>query len=223
MRGMCAASARHVRIGHNRSKEYPVPVPGYLCANLLLHAGDDRFWRPRFLNTLGWVLAEEGNLEEALKLNDLSLREAIETGDPETIHNAAVNVGENHLSLGNLKEARKILDSTWEEVKRSGLSYNRWRYKTRLLIALSELHGGMGERERGLYFARKAVKMAEKSGARKHLARALQAKAGLLAGTRPENALRSFRKARSLAQAMGAELLAQRIGRDMEAMENSGD
>jgi tetratricopeptide (TPR) repeat protein len=176
-----------------------------------LDVGDDRFWRPRFLNTLGWVMAEEGNLKESLRLNNLSLEEAKDIGDPETIHNAAINVGENYLRLGNLEDARKVLDETWKEVKRPGISYNRWRYKTRLLIALGELYGRLGEKEKGLYFVRKALGIATKSGAKKHQARALLVKGRLMAQTRPGLARRYLEKALALATEIGTVLLVERI------------
>jgi class 3 adenylate cyclase/tetratricopeptide (TPR) repeat protein len=180
-----------------------------------LDVGDDRFWRPRFLNTLGWVMAEEGNLKEALRLNKASLDEAKETGNPETIHNAAINVGENHLRLGNLEDARKVLDETWKEVKRPGISYNRWRYKTRLLIALGELYGRLGEKEKGLYFVRKALTIANKTGAKKHQARALLVKGRLMAQNSPGLARRYLEKALAIATEIGTVLLIERIEQAM--------
>ena len=181
-----------------------------------LDVGDDRFWRPRFLNTLGWVMAEEGNLNEALRLNKLSLEEAKESGDPETIHNAAINVGENYLQLGNLEDSRKVLDTTWEEVKKPGISYNRWRYKTRLLIALGELYGRLGQKEKGLYFVRKALSMADKTGAKKHQARALLVQGRLMAQNRPGLARRHLERALALAAEVRAVLLVEQINRAIE-------
>jgi tetratricopeptide (TPR) repeat protein len=181
-----------------------------------LDVGDDRFWRPRFLNTLGWVMAEEGNLNEALRLNELSLEEAEESGDPETIHNAAINVGENYLRLGDLEDSRRILGTTWEEVKRPGISYNRWRYKTRLLIALGELYGRLGQKEKGLYFVRKALSIADRTGAKKHQARALLVKGRLMARNRPGIARRHLQSALALAREIGALLLVERIEQTIE-------
>ena len=186
-----------------------------------LETGDERFWRPRFLNTLGWVLAEEGNLKEALRLNNLALEEAKEIGDAETTHNAAINVGENYLLLGNLEDARKILDATWKEVKRPGISYNRWRYKTRILIALGELYGRLGEKKKGLYFIGKALDIANKSGAKKHQARALLVKARLMAQTRPNLACNHLEKALTLANKIGVVLLAERIELAIEDVKQS--
>ena len=115
-----------------------------------LEGVDDKFWRPRFLNTLGWVHAESGEFRDAVRLNKQSLEEAIHTGDPEIIYNAQINLGENYLALGDLSEAKNVLEGVWKEVKKPGISYTRWRYKTRLLIAMGELYGKLGDNKRGL-------------------------------------------------------------------------
>ena len=55
-----------------------------------LEEGDDQFWRPRLLNTMGWIRAEGGDLKGALELNVQALNEALPTGDAETINNAII-------------------------------------------------------------------------------------------------------------------------------------
>jgi len=75
------------------------------------------------------------------------------------------------------EKARKILEKAWHEIRKPGISYTRWRYKTRLLIALAELEESAGNRERATDRINKALKMARGNGARKHEARALQVKA----------------------------------------------
>jgi len=54
-------------------------------------------------------------------------------GDPEIIHNARINLGENYLAMNDLAGARDMLEGTWQDVKKPGISYTRWRYKTRRL------------------------------------------------------------------------------------------
>ncbi len=182
-----------------------------------LEAGDDQFWRPRFLNTMGWTYSEEGKINDALKLNRQALEEAMENGDPETLHNAEINLGENYLALGDLSEASKILEKTWSEVKRPGVFYARWRYKTRLFIALGELYNQMGERKKGLDFIRRAMRLAERHGVRKHQARALLVRGRLLKGTHPSLARRSLEKALSLSEKMGTRLLSIQIRQELQA------
>ncbi|MBW1924026.1 MAG: tetratricopeptide repeat protein [Deltaproteobacteria bacterium] len=184
--------------------------------------GDDTFWRPRFLNSLGWVYAEEGDYEKALRLNMESLKGALDSGNPETIHNARINLGENHLALGNLTEARDILEKTWEEVKTPGVFYSKWRYKTRLFLALAELYTGMGERKKGFAFLRKALDLAERNGARRHQARALLLKGRFLRKTRPAEGRKCLERALRLSEEMGTIRLSHRIRKEITRLDSQG-
>ena len=186
-----------------------------------LEAGNDSFWLPRFLNTMGWIHAENGEIEDAVKLNRQSLDLAIKTGDPEIIHNAQINLGENYLAMDNLQEAQDILVKTWQEVRNPGISYTRWRYKTRLLIAMGELYGRLGDNKKGLYFVRKAINLAQKNGAKKHHARALLIRGQLLSRTRLGLAQRSLGKAIALSREMNTRLLSARILRAQKEINSS--
>jgi class 3 adenylate cyclase/tetratricopeptide (TPR) repeat protein len=179
-----------------------------------LEIGDEKFWRPRMLNTLGWVYSEGGRIEKSLELNQQSLAEALPTGDPETIHNATINVGENYLRLGDIGKAREVLEKAWKKVKGPGITYTRWRYKTRLLIALAELYEKTGERKKAISMVNKALQAARDKGARKHEARALYVKAGILSRTRPETARQYFEQALDLSVKMNARLLSEQIRGD---------
>jgi tetratricopeptide (TPR) repeat protein len=176
-----------------------------------LEGVDDKFWRPRFLNTLGWVHAEIGEFQDAVRLNKQSLEEAISTGDPEIIHNAQINLGENYLAMNDLSGAKDVLERVWQEVKKPGISYTRWRYKTRLLIAMSELYGRLGDNKKGLDSIRKAMNLARKSGAKKQTAQALLSKSRLLSQTRPRLVQKSLEKALTLSLEMETRLLTQKI------------
>jgi class 3 adenylate cyclase/tetratricopeptide (TPR) repeat protein len=176
-----------------------------------LEGVDDKFWRPRFLNTLGWVHAEIGELQDAVRLNKQSLEEAKHTGDPEVIHNAQINLGENYLEMGDLLSAKNMLERAWQEVKKPGISYTRWRYKTRLLIDLGQLYGRLGDRNKGLDCIRRALYLAQKSDSKKHQAQALLVKSRLLSQSRPGLIQESLDKALTLSLEMGTRLLTQKI------------
>jgi len=176
-----------------------------------LEGVDDQFWRPRFLNTLGWVHAEAGEFQDAVRLNKQSLEMAMTAGDPEIIHNARINLGENYLAMNDLAGARDMLEGTWQDVKKPGISYTRWRYKTRLLIAMGTLCGREGDNKRGLYFTRRALALARKSGAKKHQALALLAKSRLLSQNRPGLIQKSLENALTLSLGMGTRLLTEKI------------
>jgi class 3 adenylate cyclase/tetratricopeptide (TPR) repeat protein len=179
-----------------------------------LEGVDDKFWRPRFMNTLGWVHAETGELQDAVRFNKQSLEEAKHTGDPEIIHNAQINLGENYLAMNDLAGAKDVLERAWQEVKKPGISYTRWRYKTRLFVAMGELYGRLGDKKRGLDFIRKALNIARKSGSKKHQAIALLTKSQLLSRIRPGLKKKSLENALTLSLEMGTRLLTEKIRHD---------
>ena len=185
-----------------------------------LETGDDKFWKPRFLNTLGWIRAQTGGVEEALRLNREALRLALPTGDPETIHNAQINVGENYLQLGDLKNAQEVLLHVQELIKGKRHLYAGWRYKTRLLIALAELYEKRGGHQKALYFINRALKAARKNSAQKHEATALRVKACIVHKNRPETALAYLEQARELSTKIGAQPLQKKINVTIGALEN---
>ena len=172
---------------------------------------EDKFWRPRFLNTLGWVHAENHEFQDAVNLNKQSLEESLHTGDPEVIHNAQINLGENYLAMDNLSEAKNVLERAWQEIKKPGISYTRWRYKTRLFIAMGELYGRLGDTKKGLAFVRKALILAQKSRSKKHLAIAYLTRSRLLSPRRPDLIQKSLEKALALSLEMGTSHLTQKI------------
>jgi class 3 adenylate cyclase/tetratricopeptide (TPR) repeat protein len=176
-----------------------------------LEGVDDKFWRPRFLNTIGWVHAENDEFQDAVTLNKQSLEEALHTGDPEVIHNAQINLGENYLAMDDLPEAKNILERAWQEIKKPGISYTRWRYKTRLFIAMGELYGKLGDTKKGLAFIRKAMILAGKSRAKKHIAIAHLVKSRLLSQSRSGLIQASLEKALTLSLEMGTSILTRKI------------
>ena len=182
----------------------------------LLETGDEKFWKPRFLNTLGWIRSEAGEVEEALKLNQEALRLALPTGDPETIHNAEINVGENYLQMGDLERAETVFENVRDQIKNKRNLYAGWHYKTRLLIALAKLNGKTGEHRKALYFVNQALDMAQKNGAGKHEARAFRVKAGILQHNRPTMARNYLERALASSVKMGTKGLSKRIREDLE-------
>ena len=185
-----------------------------------LEAGDEHFWKPRFLNTLGWIRAQTGAVEEALKLNQEALRLALPTGDPETIHNSEINLGENYLQMGDLEKAEKVLERVRTEIKNKRHLYAGWRYRTRLLIALAELYGKTGLHQKAVSFINQALKTVRKNGAAKHEAMALRVKACIVYENRPKMARTYLEQAHKLAAKMGAQPLMQKINDTIKDFEN---
>ncbi len=185
-----------------------------------LDIGDDKFWRPRFLNTLGWVHAEADEVDKALELNKKALVEALSVGqDPETVQNAQINVGENYLKMQDFTSAQEILEKSWEEVKKPGLFYTHWRYKTRLLINLADLYGKTGQQEKATYFLRKSLELIKKTEAKRHYARALLVKGRLLKDTSRSRARAALEEALSLTKEMGTKILQRRIEQELATLD----
>ena len=88
----------------------------------------DRAWRGRLLNTLGWCLAEIGDLERARDANTRALAVATEIGDAEILANARINLAGNHLGLGDSARAEAVLAPVEERLATPGDPWTRWRY-----------------------------------------------------------------------------------------------
>ncbi len=177
----------------------------------LLEGKENRFWRPRFLNTLGWIYAEWGNTDEAIKLNKQALEEASGFGDHESIQNSLINLGENYLQCSELKKAERILKKSMAQIKKPGIFYVRWRYRTRLYIDIGHLMYLKGRYKKGIYFIDLALRHAKKSGARKHIVKALMIKGLIQREYRPKIAIDTLREAMRLSENIGTQLLTKRI------------
>ncbi|HIC85578.1 MAG TPA: hypothetical protein EYP06_04690, partial [Desulfobacterales bacterium] len=172
-----------------------------------LETGDDKFWRPRFLNTLGWIKSEKGHIDEALVLNKEALEMALAIGDLESIYNSRINLGENYMALGQQAKAKEELQKTLQHVRRPGLYYTRWRYRTRLYIAMAELNRKRGDLDQALVFANRALKLSKETRAKKHQIRALMVKGLVQIQKGNRTGIKSLEEAHSLARSVGARIL----------------
>lgn len=167
-----------------------------------LDQGDDRFWKPRMRNTLAWILAMAGHPRRALAMNREALAEAVESGDPETIANARINIAENLLQMGDVPGACRQIEDTWRRIRHRGRVYAGWRFKTRARLVLARCRMASGSRSSALNAVNDALGTAIGKGARKHESQALAIKADLLAETRPAMAQRCRERAAALAARM---------------------
>ena len=70
----------------------------------------DEFQRIRFLNAIGWLYEECGNIERAIEYNELAAQEARLRGDPETIANSELNFADALRAKGDRNAARELLN-----------------------------------------------------------------------------------------------------------------
>ena len=96
--------------------------------------------RHRLLNCLGWLYSELGDLDRALDLNYHGSEEARKRGDPETIANAELNLGDIFLAKGDLALAQEYFDGIDRLVNDPATSaWMKWRYSMHLFASLGEL------------------------------------------------------------------------------------
>jgi tetratricopeptide (TPR) repeat protein len=144
----------------------------------------DRAVKARLLNTLGWCYAEFGCHDRASEYNRMGTdlaREMVELGlvpgAPELYANAAVNLAGNLTALGDLDGASEQLAPIQAQLDSDDDPWMRWRYSLHLLHGLARVHLARGEPERAL-----AASDAELAGARRNVAKKLEARALELRG-----------------------------------------
>src|SRR5262249_42598423 len=76
----------------------------------------------------GWCHAEVGSAERARHYNERAAALAREVGDPEILSNAAINLAQNHLDLGDLEQAQAHLEPIERALTQPGDPWMRWRY-----------------------------------------------------------------------------------------------
>jgi tetratricopeptide (TPR) repeat protein len=161
-----------------------------------------------FLNSKGWVYQEIYNLEQSVPLNQEGVEVAREQGEIESEANALVNLGVDHLWLGELEQAEQCFVEAWGLLEKQFGGY-RWRWKTRLLAAWGELYLARGEAERALDYAEQCLQLAERTSARKNLVKGWKLKGEALAALdRVEEAASYLEKAISMADEIGNPPLA---------------
>jgi class 3 adenylate cyclase/DNA-binding winged helix-turn-helix (wHTH) protein/tetratricopeptide (TPR) repeat protein len=130
------------------------------------------FFVGRLTNTLGWFSREFGEVSRAIELDHASM----ELGRASSISNveisALVNLGLDHLALGQYERALASLSPTLERVQHEAFGVHRWRWQMKLLIGLAEVHYAMGAYEHALGFVEQGLEQAQATGSQKYVAKA---------------------------------------------------
>jgi class 3 adenylate cyclase/tetratricopeptide (TPR) repeat protein len=144
----------------------------------------DRAVKARLLNTVGWFYAELGCHSQAIEHNRKGTEIAREmvtlglvAGAPELYANAAINLAGNLTALGDLDAAAEQLAAIQEQYDTDDDPWMRWRWSLHLHDALARVDLARGDAERALGRAN-----AEIAGARKRVARKIEARALELRG-----------------------------------------
>jgi class 3 adenylate cyclase/tetratricopeptide (TPR) repeat protein len=158
----------------------------------------DRAFRSRLLNTLGWVLAEVGDHAEARRYNEQAVAVARDLGDPEIISNAEINLGLNHLALGDGDRALAHATPIAAQVAVPGDPWMRWRYRLHVEDLLGRIALAQERADDALAHADDAL-----AGARRHAAEKLVGRALELRGRALVVLDRRAEAAAALAEALG--------------------
>ncbi len=165
----------------------------------------DEVQRHRLLNCLGWLHTELGDLDRALDLNRRGAELARKRGDPETIANAEINLGDVFLLQGDLALAQEFFEGVHRLVKDPSTSdWMKWRYSTHLLASLGELRLAQGNAAQARDFADQCLDVATRTDSRKYLVKGWRLKGEMALLRRQwDEAEEALRQALTIAQAIG--------------------
>jgi tetratricopeptide (TPR) repeat protein len=144
----------------------------------------ERLFRARALNTVGWLLGELQNHEEALLWNKRSEEAALELGipDQEIESNARLNAGDSLMALGRLDEAEKYYQMV-EKVVRNPTTMEHfalWLYSQHFFHSYGELWLARGDLEKALSLADECIQLAESSNRPKNVIKGRRLKGQVL-------------------------------------------
>ena len=130
---------------------------------------------------------------------------ARQRGDPETIANAELNLGDIFLAQGDLTLAQEFLDGVYRLVHHPATSdWMKWRYSMHLFASLGELWLARGEPARAQEFADQCLDIATRTNSRKYVVKGWRLLGEIaLARRQWDEAEGWLRQALPLAQAVG--------------------
>jgi class 3 adenylate cyclase/tetratricopeptide (TPR) repeat protein len=163
------------------------------------------FFHSRFLNSLGWIHAECGDLEHAIQLNERGLGVARERGDPETIANCELNLGDAFRAKGDLALSRELFAGVHDLVRRPSTSdWMKWRYSQHLFAGLGEIWLASDDPAKADGFCNQCLDLATRADSRKYLVRGWRLRGGIaVARLDWEAAEEALRKALAFAKRVG--------------------
>jgi class 3 adenylate cyclase/tetratricopeptide (TPR) repeat protein len=161
--------------------------------------------RHRLLNCLGWLYIELGDLDRALDLNHRGSEEARKRGDPETIANAELNLGDIFLAKGDLALAQEYFDGIDRLVNDPATSaWMKWRYSMHLFASLGQLWLLRRDHAKAREFTEQCLALATNTNSRKYLVKGLRLRGEIALARRQWNeAEEALRQALTIAQAIG--------------------
>jgi len=140
----------------------------------------DEFMRFRALNTLGWLHSECGGTGRAIELNELARELSTGRGDPETIANAELNLGDAFLVQGDGKQAAEFFEHVHKLAGNPSTSeWMRWRYSQHLFVGYGETDLALGDLGKAEEWANQCLDLAKRTDSKKYLVRGSRLKADI--------------------------------------------
>lgn len=152
--------------------KYEPAISGLLEHLELTNRLGDKVFRCRALNTLGWAYIDMLNWDLAIEYNRMGQVESRETGDPEIIRNAELNLGDCYLALGDLDAAQELFEAVERDSRASGTwgeEWMKWRYSQHTNVSLGELWLARGDAEKAITYAEVCVSSAERTGSKRNI------------------------------------------------------
>ena len=165
--------------------------------------GDENY-TPRYLNSIGWLHIECGDLDRARELNQRAADGGRQRGDHESFANAELNLGDIALLTGDLASAREYLEGVLRLVRAPSTSeWMRWRYSIHLFASLGELALARGDLDEARGHANECLERATRTRSRKYLVKGWRLQGELaLARRRWDDAEHALRQALEVAQSI---------------------
>jgi len=140
----------------------------------------DEFMRIRALNTLGWLHAECGDIARAVALNEEARVLSSGRGDPETIANAELNLGDAALIQSDPAKAEEFFEHVHKLVGNPATSdWMKWRYSQHLFAGYGETRLARDDPGEAEAWANRCLELASHTNSKKYLVRGWRLKAGV--------------------------------------------
>ena len=164
----------------------------------------DEIWRHRLLNCLGWYWTELGDLKRATQFNREGAEGGRKRGDPETVANSEVNLGDVLIAQGDLPLAQDLLNGVHRLVKEPATSdWMKWRYSTHLFASFGELWLAKGDLAKARAFTDQCLEIATRTPARKYLVKGWRLRGEISLASRSwDEAEGNLHQAHTIAQAL---------------------
>jgi len=158
----------------------------------------------RLTNTLGWFHQELGDFGRAIDYDREGAALGQSAKNPNVEISSLINLGFDHLNLGEPQKALSLLDETLVRVEKSAFGAHRWRWAIHLRIYLAEALLATGEPGRALDEVENGLAQARATSSMKYV--------GKYHGLRGELALRAGEWGRAEADLREALATARQIG-----------